>query len=426
MHGSGSGLSRTVALVLVAAAAAATAPGAYATTVSFGPDSTGVYRLTIADAQGVSDNVLVQEEETSFLVIDQALFPTLTEATGCRRERTPTNFRCGEGEVPSIIQLLRPDAFLGGGNDRYESVTDNFQTINGGPGADTLLPRGGGGTVNGDDGNDLIGAATPHAAFSLGGWTINGGAGNDTLRIVHHRVRDVVRGGAGTDSVSYLGRPQGVRVNQTVINGDGSGSEGDDIGADVEKLIGTDFSDTLIGGDVDNEIVGALGADIMRSGGGFDRIVAGDDGVPDTTIDCGTQPKASVGFLATLTRDLAVVDLLDPATTGCEFEEEAPKDEHPTVQISRAVRSGRVLSVTLVCRRAAKRTCRGTLALVVGRRTVARTTHRVARGSTRSFRLRLSPALARRAAAGAVAARIEAREKAADGRDKRTRARVRL
>jgi len=115
MHGSGSGLRRTVALVLVAAAAAATAPDAGATTVSFGPDSSGVFRLTIADAQGVSDNVLVQEEESSFLVFDQASTPTLTEATGCRREPNPRIFRCGEGAVSSIILLLQVDSFLGAG-----------------------------------------------------------------------------------------------------------------------------------------------------------------------------------------------------------------------------------------------------------------------------------------------------------------------
>ena len=257
-------------------------------------------------------------------------------------------------------------------------------------------------------------------------WTLNGGAGNDTFRITHHRLRDVVSGGAGTDSVSYLGRAQGVRVNQTEASNDGASGEADDINPDIEKLIGTDFSDVLVGGDVDNELVGALGADILRAGDGFDRIVAGDDGVPDTAIDCGPQPKSSSSILTAIARDRAVVDLLDPAPTGCEVVESAPKDEHPTVQISRAVRSGHVLRVTLICRKTARRTCRGRLALVVARHTAARTTHRVARGTTRSFRLRLPAKLARRAAAGAVAATIEAREKAADGRPKLTRARVSL
>jgi Ca2+-binding RTX toxin-like protein len=322
--------------------------------------------------------------------------------------------------------LLRDDAFLGGGNDRYEAVVDNFQTINGGPGNDTINPRGGRGAINGDDGADLIGAASPQPAPAFGVWTLNGGAGNDTFRIGHHSSRDVVAGGAGTDAVSYLGRAQGVRVDQTVSNGDGGFNEADDIGPDIEKLVGTDFSDTLIGGDVDNEIVGGLGSDNLRGGGGFDRIVAGDDGVPETAIDCGTQPKASVSLLTTVRRDRAVVDLVDPAPTGCEVVESAPKNEHPTVQISRAARSGRVLRVTLACPKGAKRTCQGTLALVVAGRTAVKTTHRLTRGTTRTFRLRLPAALARRAAAGAVPATIEAREKAADGRAKRTSARVSL
>lgn len=414
----------TLALAVVACAAAA--PGAQATTVSFGADAGGVFRLTIADAQGVSDDVLVQEEASSFLVIDRAQTPTLTEATGCRRERAPATFRCAEGHAASIITLLHVDAFLGGGNDRYEAITDNVQGVNGGPGADTLNPRGGQGAANGDDGPDVIGAAAPHASVAVTGWTLDGGAGNDTLRITHHPLRDVVRGGAGIDSVSYLGRPGGVRLDQTVANNDGRSGENDDVGPDIETLIGTDLSDTLVGGDADNEIVGALGADILRGGGGFDRLVAGDDGVPETVIDCGPQPKVSSSNLTPILRDRAVVDLVDPAPTACEVVEEAPKNEHPTVQISRAARSGRVLRVRLHCPRSARRTCRGTLALVVARRTVARTSHRVARGSTRTFRLRLSRGLAARARAGAVAATIEAREKAGDGRAKRTRARVSL
>ena len=426
MHRLGAGLCRMVAVALVAVAAAANLPpAAHATTVSFGPDASGVFRLTIADAQGVNDNVLVHRGETAIFVTDQAATPTLTEATGCSRERT-TIFRCAQGSVESILLLLRVDAFLGGGNDRYESVVDNSQTINGGPGNDTINPRGGRGTINGDDGADLIGAAPPQPVLAFGVWTLSGGAGNDTFRIGHHSSRDVVAGGAGTDAVSYLGRAQGVRVDQTASNGDGGFNEADDIGADIEKLAGTDFSDTLIGGDADNEIVGGLGSDNLRGGGGFDRIVAGDDGVPEAAIDCGTQPKVSSTFLTTITRDRAVVDLVDPAPTECEVVESAPKNEHPTVQISRAMRSGPILRVTLACPRAAKRTCRGTLALVVAGRTVARTTHRLTRGTTRTLRLRLPAALARRAAASVVPATIEAREKAADGRAKRTRARVSL
>ena len=82
MHRLGTGLRRMVAVAVVAVGGAATAPAAQATTVSFGPDSSGVFRLTIADAQGVNDNLLVQSGDTAIFVIDQASPATLTEATG--------------------------------------------------------------------------------------------------------------------------------------------------------------------------------------------------------------------------------------------------------------------------------------------------------------------------------------------------------
>ncbi len=422
MHRSGRGLRRTLTLALVAVTGAAMAPAAQATTVSFGPGA-NTFRLTIADAQGVADNILVQRGETAIFVIDRAPLPTLTAATGCTKARL--TIRCAEGFTSGTLVRLDVDAFLGGGNDRYESVAGNQQNVNGGPGADTILPLAGSGVVNGDDGADLIGAAPP-GPFLFGNWQFNGGPGDDTIRVGLHRVRDVVSGGVGTDTASYLGRTDGVTVSLAVTDFDGSVGENDDIRSDVENLIGSDFNDTLSGTDGSNEIAGGLGSDVLRGLGGFDRIVAGDDGVPDTTIDCGPQPKPSLSLLTTPVQDRAIVDLTDPAPVGCEAVESAPRNEHPTVRIGRATRTGRVLRVTLECPKGARRTCRGTVGIVVAGRTAATTTHRLARGTTRTVRLRLPAALARRAATSAVAATIEAREKAGDGRAKRTRARVSL
>lgn len=424
MHRSGRGLRRTLTLALVAVTGAAMAPAAQATTVSFGPGADNTFRLTIADPQGVADNVLVQRGETAIFVIDRAPLPTLTAATGCTKERL-TIFRCAEGATGGTLSSLDVDAFLGGGNDRFESTAINEHNVNGGPGADTILPLAGSGVVNGDDGADLIGAAPP-GPFQSGNWRFNGGGGDDTFRVGLHRTRDVVNGGAGTDTASYLGRTEGVNVSLAITDFDGSPGENDDIRSDVENLIGSDFNDTLSGTEGSNRIAGGLGSDVLRGLGGFDQIVAGDDGVPDTTIDCGPQPKPSLSLLTTPVQDRAIVDLTDPAPVGCEAVESAPRNEHPTVRIDRATRTGRVLRVTLDCPKSARRTCRGTVGLVVAGRTAATTTHRLARGTTRTVRLRLPAALARRAATSAVAATIEAREKAGDGRAKRTRARVSL
>jgi Ca2+-binding RTX toxin-like protein len=91
---------------------------------------------------------------------------------------------------------------------------------------------------------------------------------------------DLLIGGAGIDTVSYLTASAGVdaRMLAGVLNtGDAAG----DGYVSIENLIGSEFADTLIGGAEDNTLagrggndllIGYLGNDVLNGGGGRDTV----------------------------------------------------------------------------------------------------------------------------------------------------------
>ena len=102
---------------------------------------------------------------------------------------------------------------------------------------------------------------------------------------------DVYEGGTGTDTVTYGGSEAAgrhiLRANQPVnatideVGRDGGAQDrnragrGDDIGLDVEKLIGGSANDTLIGGDADDQLVGGDGDDFLSGRHGMDQLDGG-------------------------------------------------------------------------------------------------------------------------------------------------------
>src|SRR5918999_3407685 len=179
---------------------------------------------------------------------------------------------------------------IGGPDDDHITGSTFANRLNGGVDPDPAAD-------DGDTGNDtLIGG--------LGNDTLNGFDGDDDLfgnedaDILNGGVgADVLDGGPGADDrVSYLGRTSGVRVNQNVANGDGQGgaAERDDVRASVERVTGTSFADTLVGGHLNPSILsGVSGNDVLNGGNGPNDTVHGGAG-HDTINDNGGFPSGSL------------------------------------------------------------------------------------------------------------------------------------
>lgn len=170
--------------------------------------------------------------------------------------------------------------FVGnGGNDTLDG-SNGVDTLDGGAGNDRLL--------SGDVGDEffVIDDPTPvdHSHFAAN--LLLGGAGDDTL--VPERMDDILSGGAGNDTADYsgYGSMTGIDVTLDGVRNDGFRpwhryflgvgeiyySEADNVGADVENVIGTYNYDRLVGNAANNRLVGRGGRDTLIGGAGNDTL----------------------------------------------------------------------------------------------------------------------------------------------------------
>jgi RTX calcium-binding nonapeptide repeat (4 copies) len=273
---------------------------------------------------------------------------------------------------------------------------------------DTIITGSGGDTIDAGGTNDFInpgGApykgqeAVPSATGEFQDPTrntVNAGGGADKIELSFGLGRDGVTGGAGVDEVTYqsrFGAPgfPGQRGVDVTLNGqadDGdptidppdstAAGEGDNVGIDVENVIGTSREDVLTGNGSANRLEGREGKDTVTGLAGSDVVRAREPGISGLrdTLSCGSPPPpipqqtfmgATIGGFSG--GDSLDVDLLDVPPADCETVTQGAVREGPNVVVAATARRaarGR-LSVRLRCPRAAGRTCAGTVRLA-GRR----------------------------------------------------------
>ena len=147
--------------------------------------------------------------------------------------------------------------------------------------ADKLFGTADGESIAGLDGNDTL--------YGGGGDdSLSGGSGNDLLK--GGPGADMLRGGPGDkDTISYAGSPVGVTINLNDGTAMGGDAGGDDVGTDIENIIGSEHDDTLTGTDDasvgssiwgmgGNDVIsGRDGPDMLYGGGGDDMLDGGDE-----------------------------------------------------------------------------------------------------------------------------------------------------
>jgi Ca2+-binding RTX toxin-like protein len=130
---------------------------------------------------------------------------------------------------------------------------------------DTLTGGNGNNVISGGNGNDTLSGAG-------GNDTLNGSAGDDLL--TGGTGADGLNGGSGFDTASYKFSNAAVTVNLGAGTGAGGHAAGDTLG-EIEKLIGSNFNDTLIGNVFANSLHGGAGDDTLSGAGGNDFLVGG-------------------------------------------------------------------------------------------------------------------------------------------------------
>jgi Ca2+-binding RTX toxin-like protein len=149
-----------------------------------------------------------------------------------------------------------PNDGAAGEND---NVGDDVEHVQTGGGHDVLVGSDGDNYLDGGNGND----------------TISGAGGNDTLNPGGSGFEaNVLNGGPGTDTADYS-RAYQVTVSLDGVANDGQSGSSDNVGTDVEGIIGGNSNDVLRGNDGANVLKGGEGSDRLEGGNGADTLYGG-------------------------------------------------------------------------------------------------------------------------------------------------------
>ena len=312
----------TVSLTTSTPATIADGPGDDTVTGGSGPDvllagagndtlSGGSGNDTFADGTTVSRDVF-----NGGLGADRVSYAGRTAPVTATIDETANDGVAGEGDnVRSDVEQLEggdaadsltgstsSNRILGGyGNDTLSGGSGDDQ-LDGGPGADVL--QGGAGTrdvadysartrsvtasIDGvaDDGESGEGDDVRTDVEGLWGGAaddrLTGGPSNDDLRgaggddwFRGMGGADTMSGGAGQDTADYADRTSGVTVTIDGVANDGATGEADNVGTDVDNLVGGSGDDRLTGSSWWQTLDGGAGDDTLSAGSGNDTLRGG-------------------------------------------------------------------------------------------------------------------------------------------------------
>ena len=185
------------------------------------------------------------------------------------------NLAADDGEVGELDKI--------GGDVENVTTGSGNDTITGSSGKNVILSNAGNDTIFAGAGDDVINSGT-------GTDVSNGEAGNDLfLETGITTPGDTFNCGSGIDTINYASRMNAITVTMDGVaadDGEGGVTEGDNIKADCEDLIGGSAADQITGNASANRLEGgSLNAIDTINGLDGDDIIDGGGGVD--VIDCG-------------------------------------------------------------------------------------------------------------------------------------------
>ncbi|MEG3153851.1 cellulase family glycosylhydrolase [Sphingomonas sp. RB1R13] len=142
------------------------------------------------------------------------------------------------------VDLQRASQFNG---DAQGDQLSNFENVTGSAYADTLHGDAGVNILIGNAGDDVL---------------IGGGSG------------DTIDGGSGYDTASYADSSAAVNVDMSRLIQIGGDAQGDSL-INIERIVGSNFSDIISGNAGVNALVGGAGDDVLNGRGGADILTGG-------------------------------------------------------------------------------------------------------------------------------------------------------
>jgi Ca2+-binding RTX toxin-like protein len=189
----------------------------------------------------------------------------------CRHHYTTTNafVDCVANDYLFVVNMgAGNDQFRGWDTGPYGIAGDSI--VNAGPGNDEIEGEGGNDVINGEGDADVLsgGAGTD---------TLSGGDGNDELETraanpPSSTGTDTLSGGPGDDRLEYSLRDDGLRIT---LDGAANDPDNDNVGSDIETIIGGNSADTIVGNAGPNRLYGVGGNDQISGGDGNDYVDGG-------------------------------------------------------------------------------------------------------------------------------------------------------
>lgn len=226
----------------------------------------------------------------------------------------------GEDGGDTLTGAAGDDALSGGNGDDRLSAGGGSDALAGDDGVDTLAGGAGIDTLDGGPGDDWLNGGDIGLVGGDGGDELNGGLGADVLlggpgsdRLDGGLGADQINGETGRDTLTYEDRTSPVTVSLNGRDDDGESGERDNVGDDVEVVLGGTVGDTLTGDRNDNTFSSGAGEDLVDGRGGADVLDSGN--APDIVwARDGERDRVNCGDDG----DLAVVDRRD-TVRGCKW-----------------------------------------------------------------------------------------------------------
>ncbi|MBC9252479.1 hypothetical protein A9179_19620 [Pseudomonas alcaligenes] len=182
------------------------------------------------------------------------------------------------------------NALYGGSGNNILNGAAGADSMSGGDGSDIYYVDNAGDLVSETNATTASGGTDSVysylAAYALGANVENlrilatgnaNGTGNNLNNILlAGGGNNVLNGGTGTDTASYLYATQGVSLDLGLTGAQATGGSGSDTLLNIENLNGSKYDDKLIGNSAANKLNGDAGNDVLNGGAGADTLNGGD------------------------------------------------------------------------------------------------------------------------------------------------------